>query len=180
MTAPTLTPTTTPKVTPRLAPTPMQIPVVRTYMVGDFMRAFGFPEEVIRTIQDGVASGYIQAVVVKGKDYRGEVTAATTFSLSELTNPGTVMVDTSSATSVTEQMSRRFAQSILFCVDQMKRRGLAVKYGYQLSPLGQANKGEAYSTLDLHDSDDRYANGIRQVFRITHAPTGSTLTHQST
>lgn len=176
-----MTLTFAPAVTPKLGPTPMLIPVVQTYMLGDFMRAFGIDEHVIQLCQQGFANGDFRGVEITGR--RNDLPAErTTLIFNDVMRNASLTLDTSSNVSITEQLSRRFAQSILTSVSTMRRQGLHITYTYLFSAKGNAS---------FHDTLARYGlsagvreelppgMALRDVYSVHHKPTGAVLTHAS-
>lgn len=171
--------TLTTKPVVKLGPTPVVIPKVQAYMLGDFMRAFGIEENVIQIAQQGFMAGDIAGVTINGVDRTG-IVEQTTLMFRDIANPdATLNLDLGSTSSVTEQLSRRLTQSILYSVNTLKRRGLAVEYTYLFSAKGSANYHTTMSRYGLVTSTLKPAPGtqMRQVYSLHHKPTGAQLTH---
>ena len=159
-------PTLTPVPMTHLRPTP--ITDLRLYSVGDVMRAFDADEATIRKAQQGFAEGVFESVQVKGRDYNDKVIAQTSFGLDDLMREGSIAIDTRSGVSVTAQLSRRLERGIVHCVNEMRRRGLRITYGYTLSAKGTADQSNVFARYGLVTStSDQYAPGMRQVFQVT-------------
>ena len=162
----------------RLAPTP--ILKARLYSLGDFMRAFGADESAIRKAQDGFAEGVFSGVTVKGRDYADMVIAQTSFDFDDIVRDGTIDLDLGSDVSVTGQLSKRLEFAIIHAVNEMRRRGLRITYGYTLTPKGSADQATVFARYGLVSaSSDQNAPGLRTVFTITEKRIGGTLTHAS-
>lgn len=169
------------QVVPKLGPTPVVLPKVQAYVLGDFMRAFGIDEYVIQIAQQGFQAGDIAGITVNGCDRTG-IVEQTTLDFRDIANrEATLNLDLGGATSVTEQLSRRLAQSIVYSVNTMRRRGLAIEYWYNFTPKGSANADVTRSKYGLVPTSLRPAPGmaLQQVYALHHKPTGAHLSHSS-
>lgn len=178
----TLAPAVAPKPIPKLGPTPIQLPVVQTYVLGDFMRAFGIDESVIRLAQQGFSAGDFSGVTISGVNAAGVTIERTTLNFHDVMRDATIMLDTASQTSITEQLSRRLAGSISYSANTMRRKGLAIRYSYDFSRQGNANFAATLQRYGLVSAPpDTYPPGtaMRQVYSVSHKPTGAHITHSS-
>jgi len=172
----------TPAVAPKLGPTPMLVPVVQAYMLGDFMRAFGVDEYTIQCAQQGYSAGDFDGIVIKGRDASGATVESSTLMFKSVAREASLMVDTASNVSITEQLSRRVAASILYSATAMRRLGLRVGYSYLFSAKGMANYADTMSRYGLVSGPPDYppaGSALRQVYSVTHRPTGAHVTHAS-
>lgn len=178
---PTPVPTPIAVPVPKLPPTPMSVPVVIGFMAVDFLRAHGIDEHAISTIQNGFGLGLVDRVHVRGKNVYGIIVAEAVFGTDDFRPDTTVMVDPSSADSVTAQMSRRFERGIVHTVQLMRSRGLSIDYTYYFTALGNVNGDATRSRLGLVDVQEEQRDPtMRQHFRISHGPTGAYLSYAST
>jgi hypothetical protein len=170
-----------PAIAPKLGPTPILIPVVQTYMLGDFMRAFGIDEHTIQDCQRGYANGDFEGVVIRGCTSTGHAMERTRLMFREVLRDASINLDTSSSVSITEQLSRRLAQSIVTSATTMRRQGLTVQYGYLFSPKGNANYADTMARYNLVPMSETPPPGmmLRDVYSLTHKPTGACVTHSS-
>ncbi len=173
--------TLAPAVTPKLGPTPLLVPVVQTYMLGDFMRAFGIDEHVIQLCQQGYTNGDFRGVEITGL-CNGLPAERTTLLFKDVMRDASITLDTSSNVSITEQLSRRFAQSILTSVTTMRRQGLQITYSYLFSAKGNANRYDTlarYGLIPGTPADLPPGMAFRDIYSAHHKPTGAVLTHAS-
>jgi hypothetical protein len=176
-----MSPTLAPAVAPKLGPTPILIPVVQTYVLGDFMRAFGIDEETIQTCQYGYANGDFEGVIIRGCTSTGHVMERTQLMFHEVLRDATITLDTSSSVSITEQVSRRLAQSIVTSATTMRRQGLTIQFGYLFSSKGHAAYANTMARYNLVPMTGTAPPGmaLRDVYSLTHKPTGASVTHSS-
>ncbi len=171
-----------PKPAPQLGPTPIQIPVLQAYVLGDFMRAFGIDEQTIQFVQQGFAAGDFNGLIIRGLNTSGMIVERTTLHFYEIVREATLMVDTGSEVSITEQLSRNLANSILYSAATMRRKGLHVRYSYVLTAKASANTEATFQRYGLtFDVPDTVTPGssMRQVYAISHRPTGATISHDT-
>jgi hypothetical protein len=176
-----MTLTLNPGIAPKLGPTPVLVPVVQTYVLGDFMRAFGIDEHIIQNAQRGYANGDFDGVVIRGCNYLGQVVEKTNLMFKDVLRTASINLDTSSSVSITEQLSRRFAQTIVTSATTMRRQGLTVGYGYLFTAKALANSSATMAQYDLSPFSETPPPGmaLRDVYSISHRPTGATVTHSS-
>jgi hypothetical protein len=176
-----MTPALAPAVTPKLGPTPILIPVVQTYVMGDFMRAFGIQEDIIQQAQQGYANGDFEGVTVRGHAFDGSLVERTQLIFRDVLRDASLTLNTASPVSITEQLSRRLAQSIMTSATTMKRRGLIIRYGYVFTAKGNANHANTLSRYGLVAVTETPPPGMamRDTYAITHKPTGACVTHSS-
>lgn len=169
-----------PKPTPKLGPTPIQVPMLQAYMLGDFMRAFGIDEQTIQLAQQGFSAGDFSGLVVRGMNTAGVIVESTTINFAQVSRDATLMVDTASPVSITGQLSRRLERAIVYSAETMRRKGLRVGYVYLFSAKAIA---DYHGTLQRYslvaNSPDTFPPGMamRQIYSVTHRPTGATVTH---
>jgi hypothetical protein len=176
-----MSPKLAPAIAPKLGPTPMLIPVVQTYVLGDHMRAFGIDEHTIQECQRGYANGDFEGVVIRGCTSAGHVMERSRLLFQEVLRDATINLDTSSSVSITEQLSRRLAQSIVTSATTMRRQGLTIRYGYLFSAKGNADYANTMARYNLVPMDDAPPPGmaLRDIYSVTHKPTGACVTHSS-
>ncbi|KUO58133.1 MAG: hypothetical protein APF80_11910 [Alphaproteobacteria bacterium BRH_c36] len=175
-------PTLTPKHIPKLGPTPLPIPQIQTYLVGDFMRAFGIEENIIQIAQAGYQNRDFIGITVAGLDSANVPRDETSLVFDDIVRDGTLMIDTASKVSVTEQLSKRLAAAMSHSATALRRRGLSVHYSYILSAKGHADYQGVLSRYGLTPGAPNQlppGTAMRTIYEVTHSPTGSRLTHKS-
>ena len=169
------------QVVPKLGPTPVVLPKVQAYILGDFMRAFGLDEHAIQLSQQGFLAGDIAGITINGIDRTGIVEQTTLHFRDIVNKDATLDLNLGSATSVTEQLSRRLAQSIVYSVNTMRRRGLAIEYWYNFTAKGASDLHGTRLKYGLVAATLRPAPGmaLQEVYSLHHKPTGAHVTHSS-
>jgi hypothetical protein len=147
--------------------------LMRATVLGDVMKNFGANDSIIRTAQEGFANGHICGLRVKGRDHTKYVRDEAYLDFDELATDDNVQVDVSGGRSMIEAVSIKFAHSVAYSVDLMRRKGLAIDFSYQFRPHVWSDPALFQSTLARYglkpiDSNAEYEPGtaMRTLFTV--------------
>lgn len=172
--------------------------IMRATVLGDVMLNHGLPENVIKTVQQGFATGDVTGIAIYELDHASSVREQAMLTFAQMSRDDEVRIDVSNGRSMIEAVSRRFAHAVAASVQLIKRQGLGVDYtvffrddatmarhGYSPKTVGTSNRNlrrlfsvsprsrpwhYVYTLLGVLVTG--VVMGIKLLFRRTLAPLG--------
>lgn len=165
------------KPVPKLTPSVLPRIVVRATILGDVMKNYGIPDEVIHVAQTGLMAGDFTGMTFSGYAPSGALRERATLSFEDLSENDNMTMDVRDGRSMVEALSRKLAHAVAASVHLMRQQRLSIHYTYHCSDF--VNAAEICQKYGLHqETPQGDATGMRLLFRVRPGrDTGITFGH---
>lgn len=154
------------KPVPNLVPSVFPRAVVRATILGDVMKNFDIPDEIIHIAQTGLMAGEFTGITLSGYSASGALWERASLSFDTLAENDAMTMDVSNGRSMAEALSRKFAHAIGASIALMRAQRLRIRYTFHLSVF--ANASEVCQKYGLSfDGPEEDAPGMRLLFRVS-------------
>lgn len=121
------------KPVPKLVPSIFPRAVVRASILGDAMKNYGLPDDIIDLAQTGLMAGDFTGITFNGYAPSGVLRERSTLSFAALTQNDNMTMDVKDGRSMVEALSRKLAHAVAASVGLMIQQRLAIHYTFLIS-----------------------------------------------
>ncbi len=166
------------KPVPKLVPSVFPRAVVRATVLGDVMKNYGIPDDVIHVAQTGLMANDFTGMTFTGFAPSGAPRERATLSFDDLKDNDNMTMDVRDGRSMVEALSRKLAHAVAASIHLMRQQRLRIQYTFHCPEHASvAEICQKYGlTQEAPQEDD--TTEMRLVFRVTPGrDTGITFGH---
>lgn len=175
-----------PKVQTSLVPVTKPKLELRLHILEEILTHMNADRNTIELACAGLKDGFLEAIVIKGRDANGYLRDEVTLSFDELLKNDPVTFNMLPNQSITEAACLKLARFVEYSAATMRRKGLALHFVYRFRPHVRGNP-VAYADLcarfglsDAHEPGCPPGMALRQIYRVSPGiDRGIRMTHAS-
>lgn len=154
--------------TPKLVPSLLPRAVVRATILGDVMKNYGIPDDVIHIAQTGLMAGDFSGMTFTGFSPTGILRERATLSFDTLKENDTMAMNTVDGRSMAETLSRKFAQAVAASIHLMRQQRLGIHYTFLFAPYVDAGSAcQKYGLTYEPQQANLPADTMRPLFSVS-------------
>lgn len=156
------------KPTPKLVPSVLPRAVVRATVLGDVMKNYGIPDNIIHIAQTGLMAGDFTGMTFTGYAPSGAVRERASLSFDELTENDDMTMHLGNNQSMVEALSRKFAHAVAASIHLMRQQHLRIHYTFHFAEFVNVDTACQKYGLTYEPASERSdADNMRMVFRVS-------------
>lgn len=154
------------KPAPKLVPSVLPRAVVRASILGDVMKNYGIPDNVIHLAQTGLIAGDFIGITFTGYAPSGAFRERSTLMFDTLTENDNMTMQVADGRSMVEALSTKLAHAVAASVGLMLQQRLRIHYTFLYAPGVNASDGCRKYGLTMVDPSSEQPQG-RLLFSVT-------------
>lgn len=155
------------KPVPKLVPSVFPRAVVRATILGDVMKNYGIPDNVIHIAQTGLMAGDFTGMTFNGFSPSGALRERATLTFDTLKENDNMTMDVRDDRSMVEALSRKFAHAVAASVHLMHQQRLRIHYTFLFAEfVNTADACQKYG-LTCETPQEEDTTGMRLLFRVS-------------
>jgi hypothetical protein len=151
---------------PQLVPSVFPRAVVRATILGDVMKNYGIPDEIIHIAQTGLMAGDFTGMTFTGFSPSGALRERASLSFDSLKENDNMTMNVSDGLSMVEALSRKFAHAVAASINLMRQQRLRIHYTFHFAE--HVYVAEACQKYGLpHETAEEDTPAMRMLFRVS-------------
>lgn len=150
----------------KLVPSVFPRAVVRASILGDVMKNYGLPDDVIHIAQTGLMAGDLTGVTFTGFAPSGTMRERSSLSFEVLNENDNMSMNVADGRSMVEALSRKLAYAVAASVTLMRQQRLRIQYTFHIA--NHANAAETCRKYGLTPEGPAGDGvGMRLLFQVS-------------
>lgn len=150
----------------KLVPSVYPRAVVRASILGDVMKNYGIPDDVIQIAQTGLMAGDLTGITFGGYAPSGMARERSSLSFDVLNDNDSMEMNVADGRSMVEALSRKLAYAVAASVNLMRQQRLRITYTFHIAD--HVNAAETCRKYGLtFDSPVRESADMRLLFKVS-------------